>query len=144
MVDCGMGAFVADWMSELLGRRVSPQRGWDYLRGMRYRLRVPRPEHEKADLIEQQEWKKKLASVVEQVQKEHAIADVEVWAMDEQRLGLKPVLRDVWVARWGATDCSGELAFPVAFALWFCSPRVWRNKKSGFYPKSISTCSIVC
>ena len=35
--------------------------------------------------------------MVEQVQKEHAIADVEVWAMDEQRLGLKPVLRNVWV-----------------------------------------------
>jgi len=64
---------------------------------MRYRLRVPRQPHELADFIEQQEWKKKLASVVEQVQKEHPDANVEVWAMDEQRLGLKPVLRDVWV-----------------------------------------------
>ena len=41
---------------------------------MRFRLRSPRPEHQEADLKEQQEWKKKLASVVEQVQKEHAIA----------------------------------------------------------------------
>jgi len=52
------GRKVADWMSELLGRRVSPQRGWEYLRGIRYRLRSPRPEHEAADLLEQQEWKK--------------------------------------------------------------------------------------
>ena len=64
---------------------------------MRYRLRSPRPEHKKADLIEQQEWKKKLDRVVEQVQTDHPEADVEVWTMDEQRLGLKPVLRDVWV-----------------------------------------------
>ncbi len=40
---------------------------------------------------------KKLALVVEKVQKDHPEADVEVWTMDEQRLGLKPVLRDVWV-----------------------------------------------
>ena len=52
------GRKVADWMSELLGRRVSPQRGWEYLRGIRYRLLAPRPEHELADLIEQLEWKK--------------------------------------------------------------------------------------
>jgi len=91
------GRKVADWMSELLGLRVSPQRGWEYLRGMRYKLRSPRPEHEEADPIEQQEWKKKLKRVVEQVQKDHPDADVEVWTMDEQRLGLKPVLRDVWV-----------------------------------------------
>lgn len=91
------GRKVADWMSELLARRVSPQRGWEYLRGMRYKLRSPRPEHEKADPIEQQKWKKKLPLVVEKVQLDHATADVEVWTMDEHRLGLKPVLRDVWV-----------------------------------------------
>lgn len=91
------GRKVADWMSELLGRRVSPQRGWEYLRGMRFRLRAPRPEHEESDLAEQQEWKKKLALVVEQVHKDHPDADVEVWTTDEHRLGLKPVLRNIWV-----------------------------------------------
>jgi hypothetical protein len=52
------GRKVADWMSELLARRVSPQRGWEYLPGMRYKLRSPRPEHDKADPIEQEQWKK--------------------------------------------------------------------------------------
>ena len=52
------GRKVADWMSELLGRRVSPQRGWEYLRGMRYRLRAPRQPHEESDFTQQQEWKK--------------------------------------------------------------------------------------
>lgn len=52
------GRKVADWMSEVLGYRVWPQRGWEYLKAMEYRLRIPRPENQKADLIEQEEWKK--------------------------------------------------------------------------------------
>jgi hypothetical protein len=54
---------------------------------MRYKLRSPRPEHEESDPIEQQQWKKKLPLVVEKVQLDHATADVEVWTMDEHRLG---------------------------------------------------------
>jgi hypothetical protein len=40
------GRKVADWMSELLERQVSPQRGWEYLKTMEYRLRMPRPENQ--------------------------------------------------------------------------------------------------
>jgi transposase len=32
---------VADWMSELLERRVSKQRGWEYLKGYELRLKQP-------------------------------------------------------------------------------------------------------
>lgn len=53
------GRKVADWMSEILGRKVARQRGWEYLKSMQFRLRVPRPEHEQADFLEQEEWKKK-------------------------------------------------------------------------------------
>ena len=49
---------VADWISNLLERRVSIQRGWDYLRSLELRLRVPRPEHDLADPDIQQAWKK--------------------------------------------------------------------------------------
>ncbi len=53
------GRKVADWLSQLLGRKVHRQRGWEILRGMGYRLRVPRPQHQKsASDAEQQEWKK--------------------------------------------------------------------------------------
>lgn len=55
------GRKVADWMSEILGRKVARQRGWEYLKSMRFRLRVPRPKHEQADFLEQEEWKKKFA-----------------------------------------------------------------------------------
>jgi hypothetical protein len=46
-------------MSELLGRRVHLQRGWEYLRALEMRRRRPRPQHQEADLDEQQAWKKK-------------------------------------------------------------------------------------
>jgi transposase len=57
------GRKVADWMSELKGYKVSRQRGWEYLKSMKFRLRVPRPEHKESDLLEPEEWKKKSASV---------------------------------------------------------------------------------
>jgi len=69
------GRKVADWISELVGYSVSRQRGWEYLKEMRFRLRVPRPSHEGADYFEQEEWKKKLASEVATVQENHPGAD---------------------------------------------------------------------
>ena len=53
------GRKVADWIGEVIGRRVSRQRGWEYLKQMRYRLRVPRPEHTEPSPQQQEEWKKK-------------------------------------------------------------------------------------
>ncbi len=57
------GRKVADWMSEIKGEKVCRQRGWEYLKSMKFRLRVPRPEHKESDILEQEEWKKKSASV---------------------------------------------------------------------------------
>jgi transposase len=57
------GRKVADWMSELKGEKVGRQRGWEYLKSMKFRLRVPRPEHKESDILDQEEWKKKSAPV---------------------------------------------------------------------------------
>lgn len=91
------GPKVAAWMSSLLGRPVSPQRGWEYLKGWRWRLRVPRPEHQESDPVAQEEWKKKLQQETHRLHTKYPDAVVEVWAEDEQRVGLKPLLRRVWV-----------------------------------------------
>jgi transposase len=77
---------VAEWMSDLLDRPISIQRGWEYLRSLEMRLRVPRPHHQEADPLEQEAWKKKLTHTVEQVRCDYPGAVVEVWAMDEQTL----------------------------------------------------------
>jgi transposase len=52
------GRKVADWMSRVLERPVAAQRGWEYLKQMEFRLRIPRPEHQQQDPIEQKAWKK--------------------------------------------------------------------------------------
>ena len=52
------GRKVADLMSDLLERPVLPQSGWEYLKAMEYRLRVPRPSNQQADQTEQENWKK--------------------------------------------------------------------------------------
>ena len=55
------GPKVAAWMATRLGRKVWPQRGWDYLRKLGYSSQVPRPRHAKAASPEAQaEYKKAL------------------------------------------------------------------------------------
>ena len=80
------GRKVAEWIADLIGRPVSRQRGWEYLKQMRFRLRVPRPEHTESSLEEQAQWKKNLQTKVEQIQTQNPESDVEVWAQDEQTL----------------------------------------------------------
>ncbi len=49
---------VAAWMTETTGRKVRPQRGWDYLRLLGYTPQIPRPRHYKADPDAQETFKK--------------------------------------------------------------------------------------
>jgi transposase len=52
------GPKVAQWMSAVLGRKVHPQRGWEYLKSLEMRRRRPRPAHIESDETAQREWKK--------------------------------------------------------------------------------------
>jgi transposase len=49
---------VANWIEEQTGRKVRPQRGWEYLRRLANTPKVPRPSHAKADPEEQQAFKR--------------------------------------------------------------------------------------
>src|SRR3954454_25127167 len=53
------GPKVAAWMGARLGRKVWPQRGWDYLRKLGHSPQVPRPRHAKAAGAEEQAAYKK-------------------------------------------------------------------------------------
>lgn len=103
------GRKVADYLSELLGTPISRQQGWEYLKQMELRLRVPRPQHQESDSEVQEAWKKKLQEEVKRVEQEYPDADVEIWYEDEHRIGLQPVVRRVWV-EFGET--------PVAHVNW--------------------------
>jgi len=52
------GRKVADWLTSVTGRYISRHRGWEILRQMTFRLRVPRPSHTESSQSQQEAWKK--------------------------------------------------------------------------------------
>ncbi len=90
------GRTVARWLAERLGCRVTRQLGWRYLRRLGARWLKPRPRHVRADPQAQAEFKAHLRPLLRQVATAFPQATVELWAVDEHRIGLKPILRRVW------------------------------------------------
>src|SRR5258707_11674407 len=89
------GGTVAAWISQRLGQYVGRQLGWAYLRRLGARLRMPRPRHVQADPQAQADFKQHLRPLLRQVATAFPQASVELWAVDEHRIGLKPILRKV-------------------------------------------------
>ena len=76
------------------------QRGWEALQRIGWSIQKPRSRHVKAATPEQEaEFKKKLEAVVAEEAERRPDLPVEVFATDEHRLGLKPVLRRVWAPK---------------------------------------------
>ncbi len=90
------GRTVAAWISQRLGRRVGRQLGWVYLRRLGARLRVPRPRHVQADPQAQKDFRQHLRPLLRAVATAYSQPTVELWAVDEHRIGLKPILKRVW------------------------------------------------
>jgi transposase len=90
------GRTVAQWIAHHLERPVGRQLGWVYLRRLGARLRVPRPRHVRADPRAQADFKQQLRPLLREVATAFPQASVELWAVDEHRIGLKPILRKVW------------------------------------------------
>ena len=117
-------------MSELKGKKIGRGRGWEYLKSMNFRLRVPRPEHQESDILEQEEWKKKSASgFVLKIKKENPESDVEVWSMDEHRLGLKPILRREWVDEFSNATTQVNWRFQWLWLYSFVHPSTGGTKR---------------
>jgi transposase len=87
------------WMAARLGRKVWPQRGWDYLHKLGHRSQVPRPRHAKAASAEEQEAFKRgspagwtsAAPRTPSGRSRSGRSTVESGAFN--RVGLKPILR---------------------------------------------------
>jgi transposase len=52
------GPKVSEWMSKVLGRKVYPQRAWEYLRNLGFTKQTPRPRNPKASIQDQEAFKK--------------------------------------------------------------------------------------
>ena len=94
--DSWNGRTVAAWIAERLGRPICRQMGWVYLRRLGARFLKPRPRHVQADSTAQASFKARLRPLLREVATAFPHSVVELWAVDEHRIGLKPVLHSVW------------------------------------------------
>jgi transposase len=90
------GRTVATWLSEHLGRQVGRQLGWRYLRRLGARWLKPQPRHVRADSQAQASFQQQLRPLLREVAAAFPVATIELWAVDEHRIGLKPLVRKVW------------------------------------------------
>lgn len=91
------GPKVARWIEkENSVAKVSNQRGWDYLKKLRYSWQSPRPKHRKGSEIEQEQFIQNLPLKIKNLEENYPEAEIELWFFDEHRVGLKPILRKVW------------------------------------------------
>src|SRR3954452_6345979 len=79
------GPKVATWMAARPGRKVWPQRGWDYLKKLGYSAQRPRPRHAKAASPEEQAAYKK--------------GSIRVGCWDWACGGQEPSSRGTWLGR---------------------------------------------
>jgi hypothetical protein len=56
------------------------------------------------------------------------LADVEVWTMDEHRVGLKPIIRKIWVDEWTVPVANVYWRFKWLWLYGFVHPQCLRNK----------------
>jgi hypothetical protein len=83
-------------MSERLGRSVSVYLGRAYLVRLEGKRRKPRPRHVRADPMAQEAFKARLRPLLREVATAFPHSMVEIWATDEHRIDLKPILHKVW------------------------------------------------
>jgi hypothetical protein len=88
---------VARWIEkETHVEKVWHQRGWDYLKKLKYSWQSPRPKHRKGSQQEQEQFIQNLPLKVKNLEANYPEAQIELWFFDEHRVGLKPILRKVW------------------------------------------------
>src|SRR5690242_3850265 len=93
------GRLVAQWICGLVNRLVSPRCGLNYLRRLGFTRQVPRPQHAEGDFAAQERFKAGFRARMDERVRANPGRSVQIWAFDEHRAGLKPVLRRVWARR---------------------------------------------
>lgn len=102
------GPKIARWLANF--RKLKPvhdQRGWDALVAIGYSIQKPRPRHPQAASEEQ---------------RQHPHAAVELWAMDEHRIGLKPIVRGVRAPVGERPIATGHQRFEWLYVAGFAEP----------------------
>ncbi len=127
------GRSVAQWITGLLGRLVSPRRATDHLRRLGFSRQVPRPRHAGADLAAQEGFEARFRAQVQARRLEDPDVPLEAWAFDEHRLGLEPVPRRVWAPRGSGPPARGHHRFRWLWVHGFVRPA--RASPVGSWPR---------
>ncbi len=116
------GRTVAQWITGTIGRLVSPRRGLDYLHRLGFTRQVPRPRHAGADLHAQAAFTATFGQEIRTRQLADPETPLEVWAFDEHRIGLKPVVRRIWAPRGCRPEAVGHHRFQWLYLYGFVRP----------------------
>jgi Winged helix-turn helix len=114
-------------MGERLRRQISRQTGWRWLRRLGARWRKPRPRHIGADPATQRAFKDRLRPLLQQVAAAFPRSKVELWAVDEHRIGLKPLLHRVWTLGEQRPTAPVEHRFAWRYLVGFVHPASGRT-----------------
>lgn len=66
---------------------------------------------------------KKLEQRVRQLEQQYPEAEIQLWAFDEHRLGLKPLLRRIWVQWWETPTAEVNWKFEWLWVYGFVEPQ---------------------
>jgi Winged helix-turn helix len=105
-----------------INRLVSPRRGRDYLRRLGFTRQVPRPRHAEGDFAAQERFKAGFRARVQELTRANPDRSVQVWAFDEHRAGLKPVIRRIWARRGQRPLAVGHHGFAWLYVHGFVRP----------------------
>jgi len=110
---------VAAWMAGELGlAEVLPQRGWEALKAIGWSVQKPRLGHAGGARGVQ----KKLEQAVAEARAQHPDKPIEVWATDEHRIGLKPIIRRVWAPKGQRPIALGHHRYKWLYVTAFVQP----------------------
>ena len=118
------GPKVAAWMASELGlAAVLPQRGWEALKAIGWSVQKPRPRHPASATPEEREaFKKSWQQAVAEERAKHPDKPIEVWATDEHRIGLKPIIRRVWAPKGQRPIALGHHRYKWLYVTAFVQP----------------------
>jgi transposase len=116
------GRKVAQWITGTIGRLVSPRRGLDSLHRLDFTRQRPRPRHAEGNLSAQVAFKAGFRQQIQDCQHADPETPLEVWALDEHRIGLKPVVRRIWAPRGGRPEAVGHHRFAWLYLFGFVRP----------------------
>lgn len=124
------GRKVAAWMAAGLGRSVGEQRGWERPRRLGFTPQRPRPAETRADPAARAAFTKGgLAAEVQAARGARPAAAAEVWAEDEHRLGLPPVVRRVWAPRGRRPPAAAARRYQGLYVFGFVRPGTGRSRR---------------